>query len=220
VDQVVTWLANIDWLEVIRSLATLATAGIAFAALKNWQRQDRAKREVEFLDALIEAVHAYVVEIGRPIALVGTTRIGMRCQTSSWDDDDEAGAVSKGAIPYIKASGEQAAKRLFDELNEVRPASIKLRSLAAKGQVFGFKEYARCQNAVAMLARQFDRIEAFAAIVGSTTLNWKHPEVQRSLKNALTVEENDLRKQVGDNNVAVLEFARETYARIYGVKTA
>lgn len=215
-DQVLAWLAHVDWLEVIRSLAALATVIIAFAALKNWQRQDRAKREVEFLDALIEAVHAYIVDMGRPIALVGTTRIGMRSQTSSWDDEDQSAAVAKGAVPFIKKDGEAAAKRLIDALNEVRPTSTKLRSLGTKGQVFGFKGYTRCQNAVAMLAWQFDRIEAFAAIVGSPTLNWKHPEVQRSLQNVLTVEENDLRKHVAENNVAVLDFARDTYARIYG----
>ncbi|MFZ2872524.1 hypothetical protein [Zavarzinia sp.] len=50
-------ITNINWLEVIKALAPVATAIIAFIALKNWQRQDKAKREAEFLDALIEATH-------------------------------------------------------------------------------------------------------------------------------------------------------------------
>ena len=210
-------MARIDWLDVLKTITALATTVIAFLALRNWQRQDRTKREAEFLDALIDAVHTYIVEIGRPIALVESTRIGMRSQTSSWDDDDELGAVAKGAVPYITKAGEQVSKRLFEALNEVRPASIRLRSLGTKGQVFGFRGYTKCQNAIAMLAWQFDRIEAFAAIVGSPTLNWENPEVQRSLQNVLTVDEKDLRKHVAENNVIVLDFARETHARIYGV---
>lgn len=55
-------ITRINWLEVIKTLAPVATAVIAFTALKNWQRQDKAKREVEFLDALIEAAHAYIAE--------------------------------------------------------------------------------------------------------------------------------------------------------------
>jgi hypothetical protein len=46
-------ITSINWLEVIKTLAPVATAVIAFLALKNWQRQDKAKREVEFLDALM-----------------------------------------------------------------------------------------------------------------------------------------------------------------------
>jgi hypothetical protein len=38
-------ITAINWLEVIRALATVATAVIAGLALKNWQRQDKAKRE-------------------------------------------------------------------------------------------------------------------------------------------------------------------------------
>lgn len=55
--------AAINWLEVLRSLAPVATAGIAFAALRNWRRQDKAKRQPEFLDELIEATHTYFVEV-------------------------------------------------------------------------------------------------------------------------------------------------------------
>jgi hypothetical protein len=43
-------ITSINWLEVIKALAPVATAVIAFLALKNWRRQDKAKREAEFLD--------------------------------------------------------------------------------------------------------------------------------------------------------------------------
>lgn len=211
-------VTRIDWLDLLKTVGTLVTAYIAYRALKTWQRQDKAKREAEFLDALIDAVHAYIDEMGRPIALVETVRIGMKSQTSSWDDDDEAGAVAKGAVPYIKKDGERASKRLIEALNEARPASIRLRSLGTKGQVFGFDGYSKCHKAIEILVRQFGRIEALATIIGSPTLNWENPDVQRSLQGVLNVEPKDIQAHVAKNNVAVLDFASETYARIYGAE--
>lgn len=154
-------LTRIPWLDLLKTVGALTTAVVAFLALRTWQRQDKAKREAEFLDALIDAVHAYIVEMGRPIALVETVRIGMRSQISSWDDD-ESDAVAKGAVPYIKKEGARDAKRLFEALNEVRPASIKLRSLSTKGQVFSFSGYSKCHKAIEMLVWQFGRVEAVA----------------------------------------------------------
>lgn len=202
----------------LQTLATVVTAYIAFLALRSWQRQDKAKREAEFLDALIDAMHAYIIEIARPIALVEHARIGMRCQTSAWNDEDEAAAVARGAVEFIKKDGEADSKRLIEALNELRPASIKLRSLGTKGQVFGFRNYSKCQRAIEMLVWQFDRLEVFASIIGSPTLNFENSDVQRSLRNILAIEPKEVQKQVGENNVAVLEFAMDTYARIYGAK--
>lgn len=209
-------VTNVNWLDLLKTAGALVTACVAYLALKNWQRQDKAKREAEFLDALIDAVHAYIVEMGRPIALVDSVRIGMRCQTSSWDEDDEAGAVAKGAVLYIQKDGERDSKRLLEALSEARPALIKLRSLGTKGQVFGFRDYHKCRDAIEMIVWQFGRIEAVATIIGSPTLNWQNPEVRRSLDGILTVEPKDIQKHVSENNVAVLNFAQETYARLYG----
>lgn len=209
-------VTSIDWLDVIKTLASLATLGIAYFALRNWQRQDRAKREAEFLDALIEAVHTYIVQMARPITLVRMSRIGMMSHLSLFDERDEAAKVAEGAIPYIKKDGEGDARRLTEALNEVRPGAIKLRSLGAKGQVFGFSDYAKCQQAVALLVWQFDRIEAFTNIIGWPTMNWENPEIQRTLQKVLTVSDDDIQKHIAENNIAVLDYARQTYARIYG----
>lgn len=194
----------------------MATALIAFSALRNWKRQDKAKRQAEFLDTLIEATHTYITDVARPIAFVEFARIGMKSHSPKWEDQDETAAVADGAVPYIQNNGERDAKRLIETLNDVRPAKIRLLSLSTRGQVFHFKDYAKCHNAIAMLAWQFDRIEAFASIVGSPTLNWNHPEVRRSLQGILTVQPEDIRKHLSENNVAVLEFAQTTYTRIYG----
>lgn len=207
-------LLRIDWLEVIKAFAPVATAVIALMALKNWQRQDKAKREAEFLDGLIEAAHTYIAEMRKPITLLELAKIGMESHTPPGETGEQA-AVN-GAIIYIQKNGEREAKRLLGVLEAVQPSTIKLRSLVAKGQVFKFGGYARCQNAVATLTWHFDRIEAFMAIIGSPTLNWVNPEVVRRLQDVMAIDPNEMSKSIEATNVALLEFTRETYQQIYG----
>jgi hypothetical protein len=209
-------ITSINWLEVIKALAPVATAMIAFLALKNWRRQDKAKREAEFLDALIEAAHTYIAEMPKAVTLFEMAKIGMASHAPTWESGEQADKAVKGAIAYIHKNGEREAKRLLEVLEVVQPSAIKLRSLAAKGQVFKFDGYTKCQDAVALLTWHFDRIEAFTAVVGSPTWNWEHPEVLKHLKDVMTIEPDDIRKSLKENNVAVLEFAGETYKRMYG----
>lgn len=209
-------ITGINWLELIKALAPVATAFIAFFALRNWQRQDKAKREADFLDALIEAAHAYIVEMPKPITILEMAKIGMESHAPTWETGEEADIAVKGAIAYIQKYGEDAAKRSLEVLEAVRPSVIKLRSLAAKGQVFKFAGYAKCRNAVAMLTWHFDRIEAFMAFIGSPTWNWEHPKVLKQLKDMMAIDPDEIRKSVQENNVVLLEFTSETYERVYG----
>jgi hypothetical protein len=209
-------ITAISWLEVMKSLAAVAMAIIAFCALKNWRRQDKAKREAEFLDSLIETAHTYIAEMSKPITLMEMAKIGMASHVPTWESSDDASKAIKGAIVYIQKNGQEDAKRLLEVLEAIQPTTIKLRSLAAKGQVFKFVDYSKCQKAVAMLTWHFDRIEAFMAVIGSTTWNWDNPEVLKHLQNVLSLDPNDIGKSIQDNNIAIIEFAREAYKRIYG----
>jgi len=207
-------ITSINWLEVIKALAPVATAVIAFLALKNWQRQDKAKREAGFLDAMVEAAHTYIAEMSKPITLLEMAKIGMASHAPPGESGEQA--AINGAIAYIQKNGERESKRLLEVLEAAQPSTIKLRSLAAKGQVFKFDGYAKCQNAVAMLTWHFDRIEAFTAVIGSPTWNWENPEVLKHLKVMMAVDPDAMGKSIQENNIALLEFARETYRRIYG----
>jgi hypothetical protein len=209
-------ITSINWLEVIKALAPVATAIIAFVALRNWQRQDKAKREAEFLDALIEATHTYIAEMPKPITLLEMAKIGMVSHAPTWESGDDADKAVKGAIAYIQKNGEHDTKRMLDVLEAVQPTTIKLCSLAAKGQVFKFDNYAKCQKAVAELTWHFDRIEAFTAVIGSPSWNWEHPEVLNTLKGVMGIEPNDIRESLKKNNVSIIEFASDAYRRIYG----
>jgi len=164
---------------------------------------------------MIEATHAFIVEMHKPVAVLHSAKIGMISHVREWEDGDEGDKAVKGAIAYIDKRGAQDGKRLTAALDVVEPAVIKLRSLAAKGQVFKFRDYANCQNAVAQLTWHFDRLLSFTSMIESPTWNWEHPEVRGLLTKVMAIEPDDIRKSIGENDVAILGFARDTYERIY-----
>src|SRR5262245_42785998 len=86
-----------------------------------------------------------------PSQFLEMAKIGMVSHAPTWEDGEQVDIAVKGAIAYIQKNGEREAQRLLEVLEVVRPAVIKLRSLAAKGQVFKFNDYAKCWNAVTML---------------------------------------------------------------------
>jgi hypothetical protein len=211
-----TAIAGIKWLELIGALAPVATAVIALLALRNWKRQDKAKREAEFLDALVEAALSYVAQISGPVTILKMAKIGMTSYAPTWEDGDEASIALKGAIAYIEKNGDADGKRLLEALDGVRSLVVKLRSLAAKGQIFHFNAYAKCYKAIALLTWHFDRMEVFAVLLRSSTLNWQNPDVLAHLKRVTAIDPAEIRKSAQENSIALLEFSRETYSRIYG----
>jgi len=194
----------------------VATALIALGALHNWRRQDKAKREAEFLDHLIEAMHSYIVEMHSPIELLRMARIGMASHVATWEEGDSAEKVARGAIAYISKHGAEHGKRLAASLKIVEPSVVRLRSLASKGQVFKFRNYAHCQNAVSLLTWHVDRLWSFVTIIDTPTWNWENPEVRSLLDKVMKIEADDIRESIGQNDVAAIEWARLTYERIYG----
>lgn len=211
-----TSLAAIDWLEVLRSLAPVATAVIAFAALRNWRRQDKAKRQAEFLDELIEATHTYVIEIHKPIEMMRLSKIGMESHVENWAEGSEEDKKVAGAIAYIQRRGEDHGKRLSAMLTETEPSMVQLRTLSAKGQVFGFADYKKCQDAVTVMTWHLERIVSYLSIIQSPTWNWEHPEVLDLLVKVMAIDPDEMRTSIAQNNAALLAFAQETYQRIYG----
>lgn len=206
----------VRWPETISAFAAAVTAMIAFCALQTWKHQDKAKGKAQFLDALIEAVHTYIAEIPKPITLLEIAKFGMQGHEPTWDSTKQADIAIQGAIAYIQKNGERDGKHLLAVLESVQPSVVKLRSLAAKGHVFKFVDYAKCQNAVAVLTWHFDRIEAFVAVISSPSSNWEHPDVLKNLKDVLAIDPDAIRKSLQENNIALLEFTGESYKRIYG----
>ena len=93
-------MANISYLEIIKALAPVATTCIALVALRNWKRQDKAKREAEFLDSLIDIAHTYIAEMTKPTTLLRMAKIGMESHAPTW----ESGAQSERLIPLTQVA--------------------------------------------------------------------------------------------------------------------
>jgi hypothetical protein len=209
-------LTSINWLEITKTLAPVATAVIAFTALRNWQRQDKAKREAEFIDALVEGAHAYIADLPAPITIVKMVKIGMAAHAPTSETSEKSDIAVKGAIAFIEKDGERLGKRLLETLAATRSSVIKLRSLAAKGQVFNFADYEKCQNAIALLTWHFDRIEGFGAYISISSFDWENTELIESLKRIISIDANEMRAGVEESHVALIEFCRAAYKRIYG----
>lgn len=215
VAEVVQVIGSVPWLEIIKTAASVATAVIAYSALRNWQRQDRAKRETEFLDQIIDAAHQHIVDMQRPVELARMAKIGMSSHIRNREPGDEADIVSAGAIAYIAKRGEQDGKRLKEALGAVETSVVTLKSLAVKGQVFKFDEYQKCYEAVVKLTWHFGRLHAFTSMIESPTWNWENPEVRDLLEKVMTIEPDEIMLDLRVNNATIIEFARDTYTRIY-----
>ncbi len=223
--EVIDWIASRDWAEAIKLLASLATAGasvamavVAVLALRNWQQQDKAKREAEFLDAIIEAAHAYIIDMGVPIQVMGDIKLAMDCHVPTREPGDETAKQVKGTIAYIMKDGEHDSKSLREELRAAQLAIIRLSSLATKGQIFSFDGYPKCQNAVQALIRQFELTQWYSVIIGRTSSNWQNPAIIESVTAAFAVNPNEIKEILQKNNVAIIEFARDTHTHLYGSK--
>lgn len=209
-------LDAIRWPETISALAAMLTAAIAFYALQTWRHQDKAKGKAEFLDALIEATHTYIAEMPKSMTRLVIAKIGMQSHAPTWKNCEQANIAIEGAIAYIQRNGEHDGKHLHEALESLQPMVVKLKSLAAKGQVFKFDEYNKCLNAITGLTRHYETIEAFMAVIRSPTWNWENPEILDLLKRVMTIDPEEIRKSLKENNIALLEFSGATYTRIYG----
>lgn len=207
-------ITGVPWLEVIKAVAPVATAIIAWRALANWRRQDKAKRHADFLDQLTDAVHSYVGLMPGPVTTIQFVKTGMAYHIPMESKNDDPYVAA--AIDYIEKRGQQDAKRLTEALDPARPAFVRIQSLSAKGQVFGFEGYKDCQNAVSMLTWQFGRMQALAAFIGSSTWHWQNPEIISHLKKLMEIEPEEMNKQMDENCIAIHAFVRAAYGRIYG----
>lgn len=203
------------WLEIIKTLAPVTTAIIAFIALKNWKRQDKAKREAEFLVELLDTVHEYINGLSAPLTHAEFIRIGVGAHAATWEEGDQ---FIEGAISFIEKRGEATSKKLLESLAPARPLAVKLESLIAKGQVFGFENYDLCHRDIRQLTWVFGRLETFAAMIGSTSLNWDNPEVTSCMRSIVDVDVAQLRRHIQDHNLLVIGFVTTTYREIYGAK--
>jgi len=206
-------IAGLPWLEVIKALAPVVTALIAWRALQNWSRQDKAKRQADFLDQLLEAVHDFMGKMPAPVTVVDLIKIGMASHIPMQGKNSDP--LVAGAIEYVERQGDTDAKRLIETLEAVRPVVTRLRALRAKGNVFKFQNYAGCANAVGLLVWQFDRMQGLASFMRNPHWYWENEEVIAQLKKLMAIEPEDIRTQLNTHHGAIISCVGETYGQVY-----
>ena len=206
------FLASIDWLGLLQTIAALFVAYIAYAALNTWKHQAKAQKQTDFLDELTDSVHEYMQALAPSIEFLKSIHIGFESHKGLQPQSEQE---HSHIIAYITARGTEDAKRMWEYLNNCNPLVARIQSLVARGQVYGFKKYGSCQDSTKMLLWQHQRLQAVALMIDSPTLNWQHPEVLKSIENMLTVQPNDIEEHFQKYSLEFISFVQENYKDIY-----
>ncbi len=195
---------------IVTALATFWIAIVATCGLRTWKHQERTQKYIQFMDELTDTVHEYILAMEAPIQSLKFIKMSIECH-SEVELLKQNDTKNSGIIAYIEKDGKSDRVQLNQYLDKVRPIRSRMMSLATKGQVLGFDNYARCYNACKMLAWSHDQIEAFAYIIGSVHLNWENEEVQQTLDKIMTVDVGTIRKNIEKHNVTFLEFIKHNH---------
>lgn len=202
-----------NWAEIAKIGVSIWVAIVATIALKTWKRQSKAQKQTDFMDEITNSVHEFVMAMSAPTEMLKYIKIGI--ESHSRAPDLPSGIENPEAVAYIQKHGKEDSKRLIEYLNLCSPSLTKIRSLSAKGQVLGLKNYEQCQTASNMLAWQHERIQALGYIIGNPSLNWENPEVQKTLSQVIQLDPEEIRRQLGEHNTVFLIFVKENYRRIF-----
>ncbi len=202
---------------MLSAIASIWTAFIATLALRTWARTTNAQKQIEFLDRLIETIHEYIQAMVIPIQIWEFSKLGINTH-SEIQKKHERQFTLDGMIDYINKNGKEDQRQLNLYIDKVRPIKSRLDALAAKGQMFGFGNYTQCFNACTMLSWSYGQLEACAMLLGSSHLNWQNQLVQETMNKIVSIDAEDIRRNIQSQNCILLEFAREAYADIVGRK--
>ena len=209
-DTLIGW----NWSAIIQALVSIWIAIVATLALWTWKHQSKAQRQTDFLDTLTDSVHDFIILMAAPIAFVKFTKMAIKCHVDPAQVDTRLS--TPGAIAYIERKGKDASKQLGELLDNIRPVLSKIRTLVAKGQVLGFRNYNECRDSCYLITWQYDRIQAFSQVIGETTLYWENPEVKETVDKVLSIEAEDIEIYLQEQNIKLLEFVRTNYGAILG----
>jgi hypothetical protein len=207
------FINNTEWLKVIQTIASVAVALIAWRALENWKIQSKAAKKSDFIDELTDVAHEFIYNLHRAITILKFTK-----QEIEFHEDvlgEYSNAINPNLASFIENNGRERGKRIFESLESCQQALARMRSLEARGQIYGFERYHECQNACRMLAWQNDRIEAFAAMISLSHSNWQNQKLDEKLKEVLKLDPSDIEDDIKEYNMKLLSFAITYHKRTY-----
>ena len=206
-------MCEVDWAEIVKIIISVWVATVGTVALSTWRRQSKAQRQSDLLDDLTNSVHEFVNLMSAPIEMLHHIKIRIESHKATFGLMNDVPYPE--AIACIEKYGKEDSKRLFEYLNASTPSLTKIRFLSTKGQVLGFSNYEICQKTCQMLSWQHDKLQAVAVIIGSTSMNWQNPEVQKSLSTLMQIDPGEIGAQLQVQNIEFLEFVKTNYEKIY-----
>ena len=175
--------------------------------------QTEGSKTNDFLDAITDSIHDFIIQMAAPIAFVKFTKVAIKCHADPAQVDTRLS--TPGAIAHIR-EGETYSKQLGELLDNIKPIVSKIRTLVAKGQVLGFRNYNECPDSCDLITWQYDRIQAF-----SVGYWWDHfvlgkSEVKDTVDKVLSIEAEDIEIYLQKQNINLLDFVRTNYLTILG----
>ncbi len=206
-------LLCLEWSKIIPSLASIITAFIAYNALNTWKEKEQANQKSKFIDIFIDEVHIFIAEIQPAVWAYKNIEISI----NTYNNADKTGSISNEApySTYITKNGVKDSEFLTTHLKKCTNHVSKIRSLLAKGQIYNFTDYHKCQDSSDLIIWQYDRLQAVASMIKNPNLHWENTEVQKTLGEALSQSSKDMENKLKENNILLLEFARKNYEKIY-----
>lgn len=207
---VIKYFLNVEWLQVLRTAATIALAFIAWKGLNTWRHQTTTQIKTKFIDELIDTVNEYVLAMSGPIHMVGFVAMGIQSYSKTaygrGNTDENAGFIN-----YIEARGEKTGEKIFQYLENTRPITAKIKSLSNKGQVLGFDGYDKVFKACEMLIWSHAKIEGLGALIIDPQWNWENQKVQETLSKYRDIKSDDIRRNLEKYHLELLDFSKNTY---------
>lgn len=204
-----------EWSKIIPSLASIITTVIAYKALTIWKQKAKANKKSEFIDTFIDEIHVFIVKI-QP-AIVSYKHIKM--SVDIYNNTDKLNPINNKPPPpyatYIIKKGTQDSNSLSILLKECVNTMSKIRSLVAKGQIYDFTDYDKCQNASNLILWQYDRLIAVVSMISNQSLFFENSTIQESIAKVLSPEPEDMEDYLKKQNILLLKFAKKNYAKIY-----
>ena len=199
--------------EIAKAVVGVWIALVATLALCTWKKQLKAQIKTDFLMELTDSIHKFIDLMSAPITIVYVIKTGIEVYS---DLPDPNNSFKKfGVVGYIRDKGAKDGERLYESLKPCRELLAKIKSLLAKGQVFGLENYNNGYNACNMILWQHERIQGFCLMVESGSLNWDNPKIKKALDNVLTLTSEDIKKNIEEHNVKFLDFVKNNYQKIY-----
>ena len=201
-----------NWLAITQGVLGLWMVIIATFALSTWRRQIKAQKQINFIDELTDAIHDFLLSMPPPVNSLRFAKIGIDCLSGIHGEPDDI--KHPEAVAYIKRQGKSTSENIQMQLASIRPILSKIKSLAAKGQIFGIDNYSECQNACIMLECSYNQIEAFSLMIMNPDLNWNNPVIQQSMDKVLSVDSEHIESNLIEQNSKFLTFAKQAYSKI------